>query len=76
LKFVDCGRLLQVLVLLGEDLDLIFERLDNLAKPVHLRAHRICLLIQLLVLGDHEFYRGLGMEGVHVISSTLLKLRS
>ncbi len=31
LKLVDRGRLLQILVLLGQDLDLIFEGFDDLA---------------------------------------------
>jgi hypothetical protein len=55
-QLIDFSRLPQVLVLLGEHMDLVLKRFDDLGHSVKLSAHGVVLLIELLVLVYHEFY--------------------
>jgi hypothetical protein len=55
-QLIDFSRLPQVLVFLGENMDLVLKRFDDLGHSVKLSAHGVVLLIELLVLIYHEFY--------------------
>ena len=56
LQLINVGCLLQVFVLLGQHLDLVLKGFHHLRHPVKLTGHGIVLLIELLVLTNHEFY--------------------
>lgn len=55
-QLIDFSRLSQVIILLGEHMDLVFKGFDDLGHSVKLSAHGVVLIIELLVLINHEFY--------------------
>jgi hypothetical protein len=55
-QLIDFSRLPQVLVLLGEHMDLVLKGFDDLGHSVKLSAHGVVLFIELFVLINHEFY--------------------
>ena len=58
-QLIDFASLPQVLVLLGQHLDLILKGFYHLGNSIKLSGQGVILIIELLVLVYHEFYTGI-----------------
>ena len=60
-QLIDVACLPQVLVLLGQHLDLILKGFYHLGHSIKLSSQGVILIIELLVLIYHEFYGVINM---------------